>query len=78
MRWDDLNDGSIKALLILVLIAANIAAITARTPGSAGAPPAVARASRYTSLRAKNFLAGRQKQRAGRPRSPDSPRANQK
>ena len=68
MRLNDRNDGSIKALLSLVLVAANIATLSpnnnAPPPGSAGASPAVSRASRDTLGGAEIFL-------AGRPRSPE-------
>jgi hypothetical protein len=56
MRLNDRRDGSIKALLILGLIIANIAVASshrradAQLPGSAGASPAVSRASRDTFL----------------------------
>ena len=46
MRWNDLNDGSIKTLLILGLLAANIALTGSRSgeprpvPRAASTPPA--------------------------------------
>ena len=69
MRLDDRNDGSIKALLSLVLVAANIATLSPNNsapppPGSAGASPPVSRASRDTLGGTEIFL-------AGRPRSPE-------
>ena len=55
MRWNDLNGGSIRTLLILILLVANIAATLPRISGSAGASPAVSRASRDTPLREELF-----------------------
>jgi len=54
MRLNDLSDGSVKTLLILLLLAANIAIALAHHDaslaplGSASASPAVSRASRGT------------------------------
>ena len=69
MRLNDRSDGSIGALLILVLVAGNSATLSPNNsasppPGSAGASPAGSRASRDTLGGAEIFL-------AGRPRSPE-------
>ena len=69
MRLNDRSDGSIGALLILVLVAANSATLSPNNgastpPGSAGASPPVSRASRDTLGGAEIFL-------AGCPRSPE-------
>ena len=62
MRWNDLNDGSIKTLLILGLLAANIALTGSRSgeprpvPGAAsGAPPAPFSVSRKIPLYAASM-----------------------
>jgi hypothetical protein len=60
MRRKDRNPGSIKALIVLALLAANIFLALARHTaglGSAASPPAASRAAREAALEAKSLLA---------------------
>jgi hypothetical protein len=64
MRWNDLNDGSIKTLLILGLLAANIVLTGSRrdepgpVPQAASAPPALFAASPSSPLYAARVPRG--------------------
>ena len=64
MRLNDRSDGSIEALLILILVAGNIASLSPNNsapppPESASVSSAGSRASRDTLGGAEIFLAGR-------------------
>lgn len=59
MRLNDLNDGSIKTLLVLLLLAANLA-LTLPNKGGGAPTPGSARASRGVfGARAENFSGSR-------------------